>query len=111
MHNVKLVLDPDDDNFDIDCKVETQGEDDTLEYLITPDLPMSKLDEEEKIHRYLSNDFEGLSQVAIVLDTKRGLYVIDEEGNLYREIEFKKDFTSNKEERIKELIKRLLTIL
>jgi hypothetical protein len=111
MKVIKLVLDPDDDNFDIPCHKETQGEGAYLEHLIIPDLPLNGIDQEEKLHRYLSEEWENLNQVRVILDVKKGLFVEDSSGNLLREIEFKPDFTSDRDTRIVELIKKLLAIL
>lgn len=111
MKPVKLVLDPDDDSFDIPCRVENQGEGVYLEHLVIPDLPINSIDEEEKLHRYLSEDFENLTQVKVILDVEKGLFVEDSNGGLLREIEFKPDFSTDRDDRIQELIKKLLVIL
>ena len=61
MKPIKLVLDPDDDTFDILCHKETQGEGSCLEYLIIPDLP---LNEDGKIRVAL--EAEGLDLISLV---------------------------------------------
>lgn len=111
MKPIKLVLDPDDDKFDILCHKETQGEGSCLEYLIIPDLPLNSIDQEEKLHRYLSEGHENLNQIKIILNVKEGLFVEDSNGNLLREIEFKPNFTKDRDVRVLELTKKLLSIL
>ena len=103
---VKLCLDKNDSFYDIDCKIEELSDD----LLVIPEIETNSLDD-EKIHHYLDSEYYYNSEIRIILDKKNGLYIEDEEGNLLREIEFKDDFTLNENERILELIKKLLILL
>ena len=108
---IKLVLDTNDEEFDIPCTMEVQGADEHKELLICPQIVTNEIDETEKIHHYLNEDDFNLDNIKIEIDIKDGIFIYDKEDNLLREIEFKQGFTQNRDVRVKEILLKLLSIL
>lgn len=108
-----LVLDKDDSDFDIPCDIQNQGAYEEREILILPILETNSFDE-EKIRHYLqdsnSNGF-GEDKISIILDINKGFYIEDSKGNLLREVEFQEIKKLSRDSKIKELIKKLLTVI
>lgn len=102
---IKYIIDKDNEDLDIPCDIQTSGDIDK-DVLILHNLQTLKFDD-EKIHHMLENN----DVIKIELNIKDGLYIIDSNDCILRELDFKDDFTEDRNARIKELITKLFVLI
>lgn len=108
------VINTDLEQFDEEAEVNIFSEDafyeDFVEIYVTPKIVKDEADIKNNIHTFLSEDF---SNITIEIDVENGIYVLDENGKVLREIEYSKDWLENnaREEIVNEISLKLRKIL
>lgn len=102
---IKYIIDIDNETLDIPCNIETMGDIDK-DIAITHLLKEGMFDK-EKIHHMLESD----DKITINIDINNGILILDGNNACIRELDFSDDFTSDKQERIKEIIHKLFILL
>lgn len=113
--NLKLnVINSDVEEFDEEAVLDIISEDafyeDFIDIIITPKVIKDEADVENNIHTFLQNDF---SNITIEIDVENGIYILDKEGGVLREIEYSEKWleTHSQEEVINEISLKLRKVL